>query len=81
MASNFATAAAIPTIWRSTMEGNIKFSYQYSESSPKIEVTLPPDSTLDQVLESFGDFLRAAGYGVDGAVMIGDEEVYNAEAQ
>ena len=55
------------------MEGNMKFTYQFDENSPKVEITLSPESTLTDALEAFESFLRAAGYGFDGVVDIVNE--------
>lgn len=60
-------------------EGKIQFIYQFDDSSPRVEFTLPSDSSLDQVLESFEQFLRGAGYHFDGEVDLLDtaEEIKN----
>lgn len=40
----------------------LKFQYQFDESHPLIEVTMPSDSALPEVFEAFQGFLQAAGY-------------------
>lgn len=55
------------------MEGNMKFIYQFDENSPKVEITLSPESTITDALEGFEAFLRAAGYCFDGVVDIVNE--------
>ena len=39
----------------------MKFS-KYDESGTKIEIEIPNESTLDEVLAEFQNFLRACGY-------------------
>ena len=63
------------------MEGNIKFSYQYNEHSPKVEITLRPDSTLSEMLEEFDKFLKAAGYEFHGFVDINEEGITDDSAE
>jgi hypothetical protein len=46
----------------------IRFISQYDENSNRIEFTLPPDSTLTEVVESFEAFLKASGYHFDGVL-------------
>lgn len=48
------------------MEGRMKFTYQFDENSRLVEVTLSPEASLSEVLESFEGFLFAAGYRFDG---------------
>lgn len=37
-----------------------------SVADPDVEISIPPDSTLDQALQAFTRFLKAAGYEFDG---------------
>lgn len=46
----------------------IKFTSQYEEGAPLIEVTLSSDSTVGDVLEVFQGFLAAAGYSINGVI-------------
>lgn len=46
-------------------EDGIRFIQQYSRNDPKIEITMPADSTLDEVIEAFEAFLKAATYPMD----------------
>ena len=48
----------------------IKFTSQYDEHATKVEMTLPADSTLGEVLEVFEAFLKASGYAFNGIVDI-----------
>jgi hypothetical protein len=52
----------------------LKFTYQYEEHGPLIEVTLPSDSILGDVFQSFEGFLKAAGYHFDGVIDLVDGE-------
>jgi len=44
----------------------MKFSYQYDEGRPKVEMEINNDSTLPDVIQSFEDFLLACGYRFEG---------------
>lgn len=46
----------------------IKFTSQYQDNAPLIEVTLSSDSTVGEVLEVFQGFLAATGYSIDGII-------------
>ena len=61
----------------------MRFTYQFDENSPKVEITLSPESTLTEALEGFENFLRAVGYSFDGVVdILGEtEELENVTAQ
>lgn len=61
------------------MDGKMQFIYQFAEHSPRTEVTLSPESTLTEVVEQFEIFLKAAGYGFDGALDFVQEESNNGE--
>lgn len=52
----------------------IKFEYQYDENSPKITVELHPDTSLPDLIQSFQDFLKGAGYVFDGELDFTEEE-------
>lgn len=52
----------------------MKFIYQDSKYSPKVEVTIQNDATLSEVLVAFEHFLKAATYVFDGELDIVDEE-------
>ena len=52
----------------------IRFSYQFDDRTPLVEVTLSPDSTVGEVLEAFQSFLIASGYVINGEI-----DVVNAE--
>lgn len=52
-----------------------KFIYQFDEGSPRTEVSLPTDYTLNEVVEAFELFLHGAGYQFTGQLdFIEDEE-------
>ncbi len=51
----------------------IKFEYQHDETSEKVIIVLPADSTLTEVLEAFDRFLKCATYHYDGVVDIVDD--------
>ena len=64
----------------------MKFSYQCDEDAPKIEMSISPHSSLEEVFEAFEDFLRGAGYVLEGNVTLIDDSnnddakgVYNEE--
>jgi hypothetical protein len=44
----------------------IKFEYQFEELAPKIVVEMDSQSTLDEVVQEFTNFLRGAGYVFEG---------------
>lgn len=47
----------------------------YSQAAKTIEITIDTDeATLDELLSTFEDFLRASGYVLDGNVVIDDPE-------
>lgn len=48
----------------------MKFIYQYDDNSKKVEVILPRDSALPEVLEAFEAFLKASGYYFEGQLDI-----------
>lgn len=48
----------------------MKFINQYDEDATKVEMTLPADATLGEVLEVFEMFLKASGYAFNGIVEI-----------
>ena len=54
----------------------IIFSSQ-REEGVKIEVRIPVDSSLDEVLASLEDFLLASGYRFSGRIDIVNEELTN----
>lgn len=58
----------------------MKFFYQYDENSPRIEITLSVDSTLDEVVTQFEGFLLAAGYRFNGSIIFSDQEPENVTA-
>lgn len=51
-------------------KGRMEFFHQYGDDSGSVKMTLPPDATLEEALEGFETFLRAAGYVFDGQVEI-----------
>lgn len=53
----------------------MKFSYQFEEHAPIVEVTLSSQSDLGEVLEQFENFLRGAGYQFTGNVDIVEPEI------
>ena len=52
----------------------MKFTYQFNEDHPKVEITLSPETGLPETLEAFESFLRAAGYSFQGIIDIVDDE-------
>ena len=48
----------------------MKFTYQFDEKSPLVEVTLDSSSTLGEIFTSFEGFLKASGYAFDGDIDI-----------
>lgn len=60
---------------------SMKFTYQYDDVSPLVEVTISPQSTLLETLEAFEGFLKAAGYHFDGELdFVQDLETVDPEA-
>ncbi len=56
----------------------IKFTSQYENNAPLVEVTLHSDSSLGEVLQAFQGFLEASGYSFDGIIdVINDEAEVN----
>jgi len=55
----------------------IKFTYQFEDKSPLVEMTLYSESTLGEVLENFEQFLKASGYSFTGTVDIIDQSEVN----
>lgn len=51
----------------------MKFSYQYDDDSPLVEVTLPSDLVLGEILEQFQGFLYAAGFRPNGIIDVVEE--------
>lgn len=52
------------------MNGMIEFFYQFSDRHPAISVKLSPDAALPELLTTFEQFLRGAGYHFDGEIDI-----------
>jgi Tat protein secretion system quality control protein TatD with DNase activity len=53
----------------------MKFLHQYDKNSPLIEVTLHSDSGIEEVIESFKQFLIAVGFHPNTVKeAFGDEE-------
>lgn len=50
--------------------GKLELVYQFSDKDPKIHMIMSPESGLEEVLEAFERFLRAAGYCFDGQIEI-----------
>lgn len=61
--------------------GKMEFFYQYKEGDGSIAMTLPPDATLEEALEGFETFLRAAGYVFDGQIDIIDSCIVDPNAE
>lgn len=64
--------------------GKMEFFYQYKEGDGSVKMTLPPDATLDEALEGFETFLKAAGYSFAGRVEINgnfDPSLYDPNAE
>lgn len=59
----------------------MKFTYQYSNEFPLVEVTIASDSTVGEVLEAFQGFLTAAGYNVNGLIDVveTDDEAFGSK--
>ena len=51
----------------------MRFIYQYQDVGPKVEMTLPDDTTLPEALEQFENFLKAVGYSFAGVIDVIDE--------
>jgi hypothetical protein len=49
--------------------------FEKLDSSEAVVITISHDSTLDEVLDTFGRFLRAAGYVFDGEVLTYNSKV------
>lgn len=52
----------------------MKFSHQYDEGHPLIEVTLSSEATLGEVFEAFENFLKSCGYSFDGYIDVVENE-------
>ncbi len=53
-------------------DGLMEFFYQFDSKSPAVSMKISPQSTLTEVFEAFGAFLRGAGYVIDGEIDIVD---------
>lgn len=60
----------------SELNGRMYFEYQFNDQSPKVTISLSPESSLPEVVESFESFLRACGYSFDGSLDFIEEEVH-----
>jgi len=47
-------------------EGEFKFIYQYEKGSPRLEMSISREESLEDVLEHFGNFLRGVSYVFNG---------------
>lgn len=47
------------------MTGKMEFIYEFDETF-RVSVSIPPDSSLNDVLEAFEGFLRGSGYSFAG---------------
>lgn len=56
------------------MNGRLYFEYQFDDKSPKVSMELSPESTIDEAIEAFEAFLRAAGYYLNGPLVIESKE-------
>lgn len=63
------------------MECSMKFTYQFDQDAVKIEVSLPPEAVLPEVLEAFEKFLVASGYVFDGTLDFVQEESNGVTAE
>ncbi len=52
------------------MNGMIEFFYQFSDGHPAISIRMSPAAALPEVLQTFEQFLRGAGYYFDGQIDI-----------
>jgi hypothetical protein len=60
--------------------GETKFTHQYAEGLPKIEMVLRVDAPLTELLESFENFLRAMGFHFTGSLdLVNDDLERNGE--
>ena len=57
----------------------IKFEYQFEELAPKIVVEMDSQSTLDEVVQEFTNFLRGAGYVFEGDLDIVNDRENDSE--
>lgn len=57
------------------IKGGMLFHYQYDSASPIVNVILPQDSELGDILAAFEGFLRVAGYSFNGQVDIVEVEM------
>ena len=57
----------------------IKFEYQFEELAPKIVVELDSQSTLDEVVQEFTNFLSGAGYVFEGDLDIVNDRENDSE--
>ena len=62
-------------------EGKMEFTYQFDKNEPRVVVTLSPQSSLDEVLLAFDNFLRGAGYVFVGQIDIVDDVPQDSEAE
>lgn len=53
-------------------KGFMTFSYQFEEGAPEIIVTIPSDAGLEEILDSFENFLLGAGYRFTGEIALID---------
>lgn len=60
------------------MDGKMEFFYQFEETAPKIVMTISPQSSLDEVFESFEQFLKGCGYSFEGNIEIVNDELIEA---
>ncbi len=58
----------------SEMNGVMEFFYQFSDRHPAVSIRLSPETALPEVLESFEQFLRGAGYHFNGDIEIVENE-------
>jgi len=59
----------------------MKWTHQYDQSEPYIEMEISKDATLSEVLEAFEHFLQAVGYGINGHLEITNDSSTKKEIQ
>lgn len=60
--------------------GRMEFIYQFSDVDPRVSVRISPQATLDEAIQSFEGFLKAAGYIFDGELIIESKETANEDS-
>ena len=65
---------SLKRVMEDKMPGRIYFEYQFNKTAAKASLELSPEATLEEIIEAFERFLKAAGYVFNGQLIIDYKE-------